>query len=488
MIIGAGPAGLTAAYELSKLGCRSTILEADSQVGGLSRTVNYREFRFDIGGHRFFSKVPLVREYWEEILGSDFLVRSRHSRIHYKNRFFDYPLKASNALKGLGLVEAFRVLWSYTKAKAFPATEETNFEQWVTNRFGYRLYEIFFKAYTEKVWGIPCSDISADWAAQRIKNLTLSRAFLNAVFGKEQTSQDGILTSLIDSFHYPRLGPGMMWERCAERLSGHGVSTLCNCAVEKIHHRRRRVEYITAQTDAGDCLEFSGSDYISTMPLNMLVRSLYPPPPADVIEAANCLAYRDYLTVVLIVKRERVFPDQWIYIHTPEVKAARIQNYKNWSSEMVPDQSRTTLGLEYFLSANDEMWKWSQDQLIDLAVRECVQLGFVLPGEIEDGTVVRMKGAYPVYDANYRSHLGKIRRYLETFLNLQTVGRNGLHRYNNQDHSMLTAIYAARNILGECHNVWSVNTEMVYHEGGIVEKSSGDRMVPVRLGVEGSDS
>jgi len=481
LIIGAGPAGLTAAYELSKLGCRSTILEADRQVGGLSRTVNYRNFRFDIGGHRFFSKVPVVHEYWNEILGGDFLSRSRHSRIHYKNRFFDYPLKAGNALKGLGLVEALRVLSSYTTAKLFPSAEESNFEQWVANRFGYRLYEIFFKAYTEKVWGMPCSDISADWAVQRIRSLTLSHALLNALLGRGQTAQDGIVTSLINTFHYPRLGPGMMWERCAQLLSNHGIATLCGFKVEKIHHRHNRVEHVTARTDSGDCLEFNGSDGISTMPLNKLVQSLDPPLPADVIDAARRLVYRDYLTVVLIVKREHVFPDQWIYIHTPDVKVARIQNYKNWSSEMVPDQSRTSLGLEYFLSTSDPIWRWSQDQLIDLAVRESVQLGIVLPGEIEDGTVVRMKGAYPVYDANYRGHVERIRRYLAKFLNLQTVGRNGLHRYNNQDHSMLTAIYAARNILGDNQDVWSVNTDLVYHEEDLAGKSREDRMVPVPL-------
>ncbi len=495
-IIGAGPAGLTAAYELSKLGLKSTVIEADHQVGGLSRTVNYRGYRFDIGGHRFFSKVPLINELWQEILGEDFLVRPRLSRIHYDGHFFDYPLKAFNALAGLGPVEAFLVGLSYTKAKLFPSEEETTFEQWVSNRFGHRLYRIFFKTYTEKVWGIPCTEISADWAAQRIKNLSLSEAIRNALFGSGRTKNGQIITTLIDNFYYPRLGPGMMWERCKELLAARGHETIHETRVEKIRHRHGRVECIYGKTFSGELVEFGGDHFLSTMPLRELIQALDPAPPEEVLQAAKNLRYRDYLTVVLIVRRETVFPDNWIYIHTPGVKMGRIQNYKNWSPEMVPDPTRTSLGLEYFLWDKDEEWNWSNDRLIELGIRECAQIGLIDPTEIEDGTVVRMKKAYPVYDQKYYENLAILRQYLETFSNLQTIGRNGLHRYNNQDHSMLTGIYAARNIVGEKYDVWSVNTEMEYHEESRVEKTEtskkkvfskvgdttlGDRQVPTRI-------
>jgi len=474
MITGAGPAGLTAAYELSKLGLRPTILEADNQVGGLSRTVNYRGYRFDIGGHRFFSKVPLINELWQEILREDFLVRPRLSRIYYRERFFDYPLKAANALAGLGPVEAFLIGLSYAKARLFPHAEETNFEQWVSNRFGDRLYQIFFKTYTEKVWGIPCNEISADWAAQRIKNLSLREALRNALVGSGKTADGQIITTLIEQFNYPRFGPGMMWEHCKDLLAARGHETVEGVRVERVRHKRGRVERIYGRMTDGEPAEFGAEHFISTAPLRELINSMDPPPPPEVIAAANRLRYRDYLTVVLIVKREDVFPDNWIYIHSPEVKMGRIQNYKNWSPEMTPDPSRTSLGLEYFLWEKDDEWEWSHERLIELGVKECSRIGLVEPDEVEDGTVVRMKKAYPVYDQSYHESLAIIRNYLAGFSNLQTVGRNGLHRYNNQDHSMLTAIYAARNIIGERNDVWSVNTEMEYHEDGEAQRR-GDR-------------
>lgn len=498
VVIGAGPAGLTAAYELSKLGIGSTVLEADRQVGGLSRTVNYNGYRFDIGGHRFFTKVPLIQEIWNEILGEDFLVRPRLSRIHYRGNFFDYPLKATNALAGLGPIEALIVGLSFTKAKLFPHSEETNLEQWVANRFGHRLYEIFFKTYTEKVWGIPCNQISADWAAQRIMNLTLPEAVRNALFNGGRSRNGEIITTLIEQFNYPRYGPGMMWERCEELLAGQGNETVRGIKVEKVRHRHGRVECVYGRTHDGEAIEFGGDNFISTMPLRSLIRVLSPAPPDEVLEAADTLRYRDYLTVVLIAKREKVFPDNWIYIHSPEVKMGRIQNYKNWSPHMVPDPSRTSLGLEYFLWDKDEEWNWSNDRLIELGIQECAKIKMIEADEIEDGTVVRMKKAYPVYDQKYQDSLATIRQYLESIPNLQTVGRNGLHRYNNQDHSMLTAVYAARNIVGEQHDVWSVNTEMEYHEEAREKRSvakpviatdttatvaapGGDRQIPRRL-------
>lgn len=481
VLIGAGPAGLTAAYELAKNGMPSTLLEAGKQVGGISQTVSYKSFRFDIGGHRFFSKVPLVNELWHEILGDNFLLRPRISRIHYNNHFFDYPLKATNALAGLGPVESLLVGFSYAKTKMFPSPKEENFEQWVINRFGSRLYQIFFKTYTEKVWGIPCTEISADWAAQRIKNLSLKEAVRNALLG---TKKEKIVTSLIEEFHYPRFGPGMMWERCEELVAGYGSQTLKGIKVDRIRHRNGRVDCVSGRNETGEYLDVEGSHFVSTMPLRELIEAMDPQPPEKVVEAARGLRYRDYLTVVLVVNRESIFPDNWIYIHSPEVKMGRMQNYKNWSPYMVPDPSRTSLGLEYFLWDKDEEWTWPNDRLIELGVRECAQIGLINPREVEDGTVVRMEKAYPVYDHHYQDHVQTIRQYLETLSNFQTIGRNGLHRYNNQDHSMVTGVYAARNILGGNHDVWAVNTEKEYHEEGQKPLvNAGDRLVPTRVSV-----
>jgi protoporphyrinogen oxidase len=481
VIIGAGPAGLTAAYELAKLGKRATVLEADDQVGGLSRTVNYRGYRFDIGGHRFYSKVPLINQLWHEILGEQFLSRPRLSRIHYRGHFFDYPLRPLNALTGLGPVEAFLVCASYAKARLIPADQETSFEQWVSNRFGQRLYQIFFKTYTEKVWGIPCSEISVDWAAQRIKNLSLREALRHAILNRSRALDGQIVTTLIDQFHYPRFGPGMMWERCAQLVAEQGSDTLCGTRVERLRHRHGRVECVSARTAVGDLTEFGAEHVISTMPVRDLIHALDPPPPDEVLRAASELRYRDYLTAVLILKRAQVFPDNWIYIHSPEVKLGRIQNYKNWSPDMVPDASRTSLGLEYFLWDADEEWTWPRERLIDLGIRDCAHIGLIEPGEVEDGTVVRMAKAYPVYDQSYQHNLAMVRRYLGQFTNLQLIGRNGQHRYNNQDHSMLAGVYAARNLVGAEYDIWSVNTEQAYLEEGRVPSAPVERAVPMRV-------
>jgi protoporphyrinogen oxidase len=488
VIVGGGPAGLTGGYELSKLGLNSVVLEGDTQVGGISRTVNYKGYRFDIGGHRFFSKVPYVEQLWNEILGDNFLLRPRLSRIHYRGHFFDYPLKAFNALKGLGPFEAFMILLSYGKTKFFPIDNPENFEEWVASRFGYRLYEIFFKTYTEKVWGIPCNEISAEWAAQRIKNLSLKEAVRNALFGGDKEKGGEVITTLIERFHYPRLGPGMMWESCRDILKQKGNPTIHDAFVERVKYRNKRVEAVISRDTSGNTTEYGGHDFLSSMPLKELILALDPPPPAPVLEAARNLRYRDYLTVVLIVNRENVFPDNWIYIHTPDVKMGRIQNYKNWSPEMVPDPSKTALGLEYFLWEKDDEWRWPDERLIELGIQECAAIGMIEPGEVEDGTVVRMKKAYPVYDQNYGASLEILQSYMRSFENLQTVGRNGLHRYNNQDHSMLTGVYAARNITGKKYDVWTVNTEKEYHEEGEVKETlPQDRLVPTRVNTQRED-
>ncbi len=483
VIIGAGPAGLTAAYELSKLGFESTVLEADEQVGGLSRTVSYQGYRFDIGGHRFFSKVPLINELWQEILGEEFLLRPRLSRILYRKHFFDYPLRPMNALLGLGPLEAALCVLSYAKARLRPAKDERSFEDWVSNRFGRRLFNIFFKTYTEKVWGMPCAELSADWAAQRIKNLSLLSALKNAFFGA-RGKEGEVITTLIEQFHYPRFGPGMMWDRCAELVGRGSGRVVRGVEVEKIRHRGGRVTSVVGRTAAGERTEFAAESFISTMPIRELLKAFDPAPPAEVLRAANALRYRDYLTVVLIVKRESVFADNWIYIHSPEAKMGRVQNYKNWSPYMVPDPSKSSLGLEYFLWERDEEWSWPDERLIELGKADCTRIGLVEPREVEDGTVVRMRKAYPVYDQGYQERLALIRRWLEGLPNLQLVGRNGQHRYNNQDHSMLTGIYAARNLAGASYDVWSVNVEAEYHEEGT---ASGDRLVPTRLEVKPKD-
>ncbi len=463
VVIGAGPAGLTAAYELGRLGLDGVVLERDHAVGGLSRTVEHRGYRFDIGGHRFYTKVPLVQEIWDELLGADLITRDRLSRIYYRGRYFDYPLKPINALSGLGPVEALRICASYTKTQLFPLPEERTFEEWVVNRFGRRLFEIFFKSYTEKVWGVPCTEIAADWAAQRIQDLDLVAALRGAFLGGASKSGASAST-LIERFQYPRLGPGLLWERCREHMAATGIPTVLGARVTRIHHDGRRVLAVHHHDTDGFAHVTGGTHFVSTMPLRSLIRQLEPAAPAEVRAAAERLGYRDFLTVVLVVAREQVFPDQWIYVHEPEVRVGRIQNFKNWSPWMVPDPGRSSLGLEYFVQRGDALWSASDDELTSLAVRESEALGLVDAREVVDAVVVRMEKAYPVYDPEYRSAVGLVRDYLATFANLQTIGRNGLHRYNNQDHSMLTGILAARNVAGERHDVWSVNVEPAHLE------------------------
>ena len=462
IIIGGGPAGLTAGYELKKHDIPSIVVEKADKVGGISRTETYKDYRFDIGGHRFFTKVGEVQAVWKEILGDDFIQTPRLSRIYYNGKFYDYPLALFKTLKNLGPICSTQILLSYLKAKAKkklnPAFEPQTFEEWVTDCFGERLYRIFFKTYTEKVWGIPCSQIRADWAAQRIKNLSLKQAVLNALFGNQNAK------SLIKKFDYPRLGPGMMWERCQKILEDSGSPVHLNTEVVSVKREGTRITKVIAKQ--GDrTFELEGDHFINSMPITALVRRLDPLPPDYVLEAAKGLKYRDFLIVSLIINREHLFPDNWLYIHSPEFKVGRIQNFKNWSAEMVPDASKTCLGMEYFCSQGDELWEMENSQLIELASQEIIKLNLgVHPGDVEDGCVIRQHKAYPVYDGEYRQHLQVLQDYIETFDNLQTVGRNGMHRYNNQDHSMLSALLAAKNIAGEEHDIWNINVERSYHE------------------------
>ena len=469
VVIGAGPAGLTAAFELAKLGREGIVLEQDHTVGGLARTVDYKGYRFDIGGHRFFTKVPLVQSIWQEILGDALIERPRLSRILYDGKFFEYPLKPTNALLGLGPIESIRIASSYAASQFFPIIPEDSLEHWVVNRFGRRLFQIFFKSYTEKVWGVSCREISADWAAQRIKNLDLREAVKNALLGGAGKGGE-LITTLIERFHYPRLGPGMMWERCRDLAAVGGVRTETDARVVRARHREGRLLDVTVRDHSGRESVVEGEHFISSMPIPDLMNALEPEAPAAVRAAAGRLRFRDFLTIVLVVNRPDVFPDNWVYVHSPEVLLGRIQNFKNWSPEMVPDPGTTSLGLEYFVDEGDEVWSAPDEDLLELGQRECASLGLVDASEVIDGTVIRMPKAYPVYDRAYRSSLAVAREYLSGFRNLQLVGRNGQHRYNNQDHSMLTAVYAVRNLEGAQHDVFDVNAEGEYIEG---EAASG---------------
>jgi protoporphyrinogen oxidase len=490
-IIGAGPAGLTAGYLLSKERVPVTILEADSlYVGGIARTARYKGYHFDIGGHRFFSKAKEVEDLWTELLPDDMLDRPRSSRIFYNGRFFSYPLKAVEALFKLGIFESTRCVLSYMKARIFPTKDPKNFQDWVSNQFGKRLFNIFFKTYTEKVWGMSCKEISADWAAQRIKGLSLKTAILNAILPKKQPKdKTQVIKTLIDTFRYPRRGPGMMWEACAEKFRANGGELNMGMKVVGCHYDRPaqlwNVTYEDAQKNRHS---IEAKHVISSAPMRQLVNGLTPRVPDEVIQAGNSLKYRDFLTVVLILKDRQVFDDNWIYIHDPSVKVGRIQNFKSWSPEMVPDPTMTCYGLEYFCFEGDGLWTASDAELIEQGKRELAKIGLATPSDVVDGCVVRQPKAYPVYDDDYARHVNVIREELEmNYPNLHLIGRNGMHKYNNQDHAMMTAMLCARNILAGNNqfDLWQVNQDAEYHEagkaGGEQIAASGLRLVPGKV-------
>ncbi|MDO8141185.1 MAG: NAD(P)/FAD-dependent oxidoreductase [Candidatus Brocadiales bacterium] len=449
IIIGGGPAGLTSAYELSKVGVESIVLEKDHTVGGIARTINYKNYYFDIGGHRFFTEIKRVEDMWKKILGNDLLRCQRFSRIYYNKKFFYYPLKPFQVLLGLGIWNSFMIIASYLYARIFPSKFEETFEQWITNRFGKRLYTIFFKAYTEKVCGIPCSEIRAQWAEQRINGLSLLSA-LRSFLAKSPNTGNGktIIKTLIDNFYYPRLGPGMMWQAVANIVQNNSSQVRLGAEVEGVLCTKNKIEALEVRHNGQKEL-VHGTHFISSMPLRELIHKFKPPVPEKVHKAASALAYRDFLTVALIVDKRDVFQDNWIYIHEPSIKLGRIQNFKNWSSHMVPDQDKTCLGLEYFCFEGDELWRMAEQELIELGKSELSILGLVDARDIEDGFVVRMPKAYPIYDSRYQESLRIIYEFISQIDNLQLVGRNGLHKYNNQDHSMLSAMRAVENILGE---------------------------------------
>lgn len=479
-VIGAGPAGLTAAYLLTKNNFDVTVFETNKKyVGGISRTENYKGYLFDIGGHRFFSKSKEVEDFWTEILGDDLILRPRKSRIFYKGKFYSYPLNASQALLNLGLIESSLCVLSYGYAQLFPKKNPNNFEDWVSNHFGKRLFNIFFKTYTEKVWGMDCKDISADWAAQRIKGLSLSSAIKNALFGSPQ-KEKGVIKTLIDSFRYPRKGPGMMWEKCAEKITAQGGKILMDKKISSLSFSNDKWKI-----SAGEEIFENYDEVISTMPMRDLTQMLNPLPLKETIEAAKNLKYRDFITVMLILKDEKRFDDNWIYIHDPSVKVGRIQNFKSWSPEMVPDEKMCCYGLEYFCFENDSLWNSKDEELIKLAKEELEKIGIAKATEIIDGYVVRQAKAYPVYDESYKLNIEKIVNGILSYKGLHLVGRNGMHKYNNQDHSMMTAMLAVKNIIEgkTIYNLWNVNQDAEYLEDISTEKHIFDsgRNVPKRI-------
>ena len=472
VIVGAGPAGLTAAYQLAKEGVPVVVLENDPDyVGGISRTVNYKGFRFDIGGHRFFSKSRDVEDLWTEIAGDLMLERPRSSSIYYRGQFFAYPLKPFEALSKLGFFESILCVLSFVKARLRPTPNPKSFEDWVVNQFGERLFRIFFKTYTEKVWGMSCQEISADWAAQRIKGLSLASAIKHALLPKRKTrNRKDIVKTLIDTFRYPRKGPGMMWEACAGKIRQMGGEinlgrSVVGCRFDSLS----KSWIVTARTAAGEEEEYRGEHLISSMPMRQLVAQIQPPLPDAAVTAAQSLRYRDFLTVGLILREQERVADNWIYIHDPGVKVGRVQNYKSWSPEMVPDPSYCCYGLEYFCFEGDGLWSAPDSELIALAKKEIEHVNLGLEADVLDGCVIRQPKAYPVYDDAYLQHVATIRQALEEHCpNLHLVGRNGMHKYNNQDHAMMTAMLTAKNIMagGRKFDVWAVNQDAEYHEAG----------------------
>ena len=488
LVIGAGPAGLTCAYSLCKAGRDVLVLEADlALVGGISRTASYKGFLFDIGGHRFFSKSREVTQLWNEILPDDFIERPRLSRIYYGGKFYTYPLRALEALKNLGLIESTACMASFAWAKLFPEKNPTTFHQWVRNQFGERLFSIFFKTYTEKVWGMSCDEISADWAAQRIKGLDLATAVLDGLkrsLGVRRKGEAGAKT-LLESFRYPRKGPGMMWEACKNKIAAMGGQTLMGRKVVGLSwSKESNLWSVTARLPDGTEIVYRAKNVVSSAPMRELAEALHLSPEA--LAAAQALKYRDFLTVVLIGKSSVNLPDNWVYIHDPSVNVGRVQNFRSWSPEMIPDADSTCLGLEYFCFEGDGLWASADDKLVALATREIDRIGLMRHCDVADACVVRQPKAYPVYDEAYRANVAAVRAELaDRYPTMHLVGRNGMHKYNNQDHAMMTGMLTALNIIAgeQRYNAWEVNEDAEYGEAGTHGASgalSSLRLVPQR--------
>jgi protoporphyrinogen oxidase len=477
VIIGAGPAGLTAAYQLTKSGHGSTVLEADSMVGGISRTEQRDGWRFDLGGHRFFTKVQAVENLWHEILpDEDFLLRPRKSHIYYRGNFIDYPVRPLNALRNLGPIEAVWCVASFFWVRIRPPKNPDTLEGYVVRNYGWRLYHHLFETYSEKVWGVHPREISAEWGAQRIKGMSLFKAVWEPIrsrlVGRRDKSKQ--VTSLIEEFQYPKYGPGMMWERCRDLVEAEGTKVIMETPVTRLRHEGGRVVSVMAESD-GVTTEYPADHVISSMPFPLLLRAMDPPVPAEVQQAADDLHFRDFLTVALVVPADKVpWDDNWIYIHAPEVKTMRVQNFGSWSPYMVKD-GRNVLGLEYTVLEGDDSWNAADEELIERGKQEMERIGLVDAADVEAGYVVRTPKAYPVYDDTYKANIEVLRTWLEEHArNVHPVGRNGMHRYNNQDHSMYTAMLTVENIVDDTdHDIWSVNVEEEYHE---VKDDAGGRV------------
>jgi protoporphyrinogen oxidase len=515
VIIGAGPAGLTAAFELTKRsGIIPVVLEKSSDMGGISRTINYKGNRMDIGGHRFFSKSDRVMDWWMNIMPAEegvsgqqqisyhnqhrflqtrngsgtndpdrvMLIRPRKSRIYFLRRFFDYPIRLTpDTIKKLGLFRTIMIGLSYMKSMARQIRPERNLEQFLINRFGRELYLTFFKSYTEKVWGVACHQISAEWGAQRIKGLSITTALLHfakrAISSKPDIGQKSTETSLIENFLYPKFGPGQLWDYVARTVKSEGGEILTGWTVDKIKVDGDRVTGVEAVHDETGRRQVIAADYVfSTMPIKELFQALDTNIPANAWEVSQGLIYRDFITVGLLLERlviseetadgKKLLKDNWIYIQEPDVLVGRMQIFNNWSPYMVADPSKVWIGLEYFCYDIDELWGKSDEDMIALAVAEMQKIGIVSKTDVLDATVIRVPKTYPAYFGIY-DRFAEVREYVDRFQNLFLVGRNGMHKYNNQDHSMLTAMTAVDNILEgriDKSNIWDVNTEVEYHE------------------------
>ncbi|MGL4620556.1 GtrA family protein [Chroococcidiopsis sp.] len=460
-ILGAGPAGLAAAYTLTQKGQPVVVVERDTRVGGLAKSIEYQGFILDFGPHRFFTKLAPVLKLWGEVLGKDRVTVNRLTRIYYGGKYFSYPLKAKETLLTLGPIESTKILVSYVKSQLFPNRHPRNFAQWVTSRFGRRLFEIFFQAYTEKLWGIPCTEISADWAAQRIKGLSLLKAARSALLGN-----DGKVKTLIDRFEFPRLGSGQLYEKIGEYLRQHNQSVLLNTEVVQVHHDNFQVTQITLRNrQTGEESTVNCGGVISSVPISLLVQQIDPPAPSEAIAAAKSLKFRNTILVYLIVEGNNLFPDNWLYINEPSVQLGRVTNFANWSPEMLPNQHQTPLCCEYWCNYDEPMWQQPEAELLERAEQELRKIGLLHHEKVSGGFVVRLPRTYPIYAGNYQQALSDIQSYLQQFPNLQLVGRYGAFKYNNQDHSLLMGILAAENVLSPGkHNLWSVNSDSEYQE------------------------
>jgi protoporphyrinogen oxidase len=465
VILGAGPAGMSCAYTLAKANHHPLILEKEKEPGGLCRTIDFNGYLFDIGGHRFLSDSEEINRLWAEIMGHDMLRVKRLSRIYYDGKYFNYPLSFLNTFWNIGITKSFICISSYLRCKIFQPGDNNTFEGWITNNFGRKLYDLFFKTYTEKIWAMACRDISADWAIQRIKGLSLGVAIRKTLFGIKGTSGP---KTLKDEFFYPKRGPGEFYKRLERLISAQSGNFLYDTTITNIKHNRQKISSIEIKNCRGGETENIPVDYLfSSIPLPIFIRLLNPPPPQDIMAAADKLRFRSFLVVNIILNKELVFPDQWIYVHSPEVRLGRIQNYKNWNPAMVADPNKTSLGLEYFCTEEDSLWNMKDMDLIHFAVNELEKIHITSRRHLISGFVVRYPNAYPSYCFDYKKNVAAIRAYLEGFSNFQAIGRAGLFRYDNSDRALLTGIYASRNFLGDGpYDIWSDNFDDMRKSGG----------------------